>query len=350
MVKITAISGNTLTINRPLYYTYNASFSPRIEKYAMAENAGVENLHIELVSFPAGASIRLLAAANCWVRNVESYKAGSSHVTILGGYANVVRSCYFHHGVDYSGGASYGVFLFGRCTDNLVEDNILYYLRHAVTIEWGGCGNVIAYNYAARFFDENYPNTNWLMESIHTHGGHPYMNLFEGNICPNLVFDNALGSSRHNTAFRNHAERYGQGEAGPIAVNLNAVEVQMNNLYENVIGNVLCRPGDTGSYEVNSSAPGVYKLGCNQSNCSAPDPRVKDTLLRHGNYDYITGTTHWDPAVEDRSLPNSYYLTSKPSFFGALPWPMIGPDLNPMVGDLPAKMRFEGKTVPQSTR
>jgi hypothetical protein len=239
--------------------------------------------------------------------------------------------------------------MLGRCTDNLIEDNIFYYLRHAVTIEWGGCGNVIAYNYAARFFDESYPNTNWLMESIHTHGGHPYMNLFEGNICPNIVFDNALGSSRHNTAFRNHAERYGQGEAAPIVVNLNAVEVQKNNLYENVIGNVLCRPGDTGTYEVLSREPGVWKIGCNQSDCSAPDPRAKATLLRHGNYDYVTGTTNWDPAIAERNLPNSYYLTSKPSFFGALPWPMIGPDLNPMVGDLPAKLRFEGKTVPQST-
>jgi len=27
---------------------------------------------------------------------------------------------------------------------------------------------------------------------------------------------------------------------------------------------------------------------------------------------------------------------------------MIGPDLSPMVGDLPAKMRFEGKTVPHA--
>jgi hypothetical protein len=29
---------------------------------------------------------------------------------------------------------------------------------------------------------------------------------------------------------------------------------------------------------------------------------------------------------------------------------MIGPDLSPMVGDLPAKMRFEGKTVPGVTK
>jgi len=350
MVRITAISGNTLTINKPLYYTYSASFSPKIEKYEMVEKAGVEDLYIERLSSNAGATIRFWSAANCWVKNVESYNAGSAHVTFRQGYGNVVRSSYFHHGFDYSGGSAYGVFLLGRNTDNLVEDNIFYHLRHAVTIEWGGCGNVVAYNYAARFFDESYPNTNWLMESIHTHGGAPYMNLFEGNISPNIVFDNALGSSRHNTAFRNHAERYSQGEAAPIQVNLNAVEVQKNNLYENIIGNVLCRPGDTGAYEVQSRDPGVYKLGCNQSDCSSPDPRVKSTLFRHGNFDYITGTTQWDPAITERTLPNSYYLASKPSFFGALPWPMIGSDLSPMVGDLPAKMRFEGRAVTQAPR
>ena len=342
-VRITAVSGNRLTVNRPLYYTYGASFSPLAEKYLLIENAGVEDLHIERMISGGGANIFLGYAANCWIKNVESRNAGNSHVTVRQGYANVVRSSYFHHGHAYAGGAGYGVFLLGRCTDNLIEDNILYHLRHGVTLEWGGCGNVIAYNYATRFFDENYPDTPWLMQSIHTHGGHPYMNLIEGNICPNIVFDNALGSSRHNTAFRNHAERYGEG----VQANLNAVEVQRNNLYENIIGNVLCRPGDTGAYEVGSSAPGVYKLGCNQSDCGSPDPRAKETLLRHGNFDYVTGTTVWDPGIESRALPNSRYLTSKPSFFGALPWPMIGPDLDPMVGDLPAKMRFEGRPVPR---
>jgi hypothetical protein len=305
----------------------------------MVENAGVEDLHIEWLN-PAGSAIRLWAAANCWVRNVESHRAGSSHVTIRLGYGNVVRSSYFHHGLIYSGGAAYGVFLLGRNTDNLIEDNIFYHLRHAVTIEWGGCGNVVAYNYAHEFYDESYPNTNWLMESIHTHGGHPYMNLFEGNVCPNIVFDNALGSSRHNTAFRNHADRRAQAA---VQVNLNTVEVQMNNLYENVVGNVLCSPGDTGVYEVVSRERGVYKLGCNQSDCSAPDPRVKATLLRHGNFDYVTGTTSWDPTIATRDLPVSLYLTAKPAFFGNLPWPMAGPDLSPMVGDLPAKLRFEGR-------
>lgn len=344
--EVTGISGNTLILNRPLYFTYNSSYDPQIEKYAMAEDAGVEDLRIALVSPPSGSCILLWITAHCWVKNVESSMCGSAHVTVRMGYGNVIRSSYFHHAEEYGGGAGYGVFLLNRCTDNLVEDNIFYHLRHAATIEWGGCGNVIAYNYATRFFDESYPDTNWLMQSIHTHGGHPYMNLFEGNVCPSIVFDNAIGSSRHNTAFRNHAERHSEGASS----NLNAIEVQMNNLYENVIGNVLCSPGDTGSYEVNSGAPGVWKLGCDQSDCGQTDPRVKETLLRHGNYDYVTGTTYWDSAIKEQNLPDSLYLPSKPGFFGSLPWPLAGPDLTPMVRELPAKIRFEGRVTSQVQR
>jgi hypothetical protein len=78
---------------------------------------------------------------------------------------------------------------------------------------------VFGYNYATTLFDESEPYTDWLMQSFHTHGGHPTMNLFEGNICPSIVFDNAIGSSRHNTAFRNHAScmaRMPLGRSRPI--------------------------------------------------------------------------------------------------------------------------------------
>lgn len=341
IVKISGISGNTISINRPLYYSYNAAFSPQIQKLAMIVNAGVEDLYVEKRNNgTSDPSIYLDAAANCWIKNVEGFNATGSHVELQLGYANEIRGCYFHHGHSYTSGRGYGVFFLNRCTDNLVEDNIFYYLRHAVTLEWGGCGNVIGYNYAARLFDDNYPNTDYLTESIHTHGGHPYMNLFEGNVCSHIVFDNALGSSRHNTAFRNHVERYSQGEAAEVTYNLNAVEIQRNNLYENVIGNVLCRPGDTGIMETTGNGPGVWKFGCDQSLCDNPDTRPKATVLRHGNFDFISGTTSWDPNIDDHNLPPSLYLSSKPAFFGDLPWPIIGPDISPVVSDIPAKKRF----------
>jgi len=39
------------------------------------------------------------------------------------------------------------------------------------------------------------------MGDLLTHGAHPYMNLFEGNVVDLLFFDGVHGSSSHNTAF-----------------------------------------------------------------------------------------------------------------------------------------------------
>ena len=71
-------------------------------------------------------------------------------------------------------------------------------------------------------------------------------------------------------------------------------------------------------------------------------------MLRHGNWDSVTNTTVWDPAISDRNLPPSLYLTGKPSWWGNLPWPAIGPDLSPMDGVIPAQWRFNGGSgIPQ---
>jgi hypothetical protein len=222
--------------------------------------------------------------------------------------------------------------LIDKATDNLVEDNIFYYLRHSMTVEFGSVGNVFGYNYSHRLFENRYPASNWLMIDAHVHGGHSCLNLYEGNIVAHIGCDNNLGSSRYNTFFRNHVERYSQGESKEIVDNVNAIMFLKYQLYENVVGNVLCRPGDTGD---------VWLIGWHNEDVREPiDERVEDTLLRHGNYDYVTGKTGWDPAISDHNLPDSYYLSSKPAFFGNKPWPAIGSDLNPMVGGLPAKERY----------
>ena len=102
----------------------------------------------------------------------------------------------------------------------------------------------------------------------------------------------------------------------------------------NVVGNIFCRPGDQGE---------IWKLGKNgregHSNDPA-DPKTEATLLRHGNFDFVSGKTRWDEKIENHVLPDSLYLKGKPAFFGDLPWPPFGPDRHPMVGQLPAKERY----------
>jgi hypothetical protein len=126
-----------------------------------------------------------------------------------------------------------------------------------------------------------------------------------------------------------------------------AVEVQKNNLYVNVVGNVLAGP------PANITRPfDAWRIGYDRL-LDEIDPRVAATLLRHGNYNEATQQVEWDGKIKERTLPASLYLKAKPVFFGDHPWPAIGPDVEPHVGFLPAKDRYErelGKAGTRATR
>ena len=71
---------------------------------------------------------------------------------------------------------------------------------------------------------------------------------------------------------------------------------------------------------------------------------VLSTVLREGNFDYVTNQVHWDTTAQ--TIPASLYLTSKPAFFGSLPWPWVDPTGATKLHTLPAKARFEGTPLP----
>ena len=71
-----------------------------------------------------------------------------------------------------------------------------------------------------------------------------------------------------------------------------------------------------------------------------PDPAVKSTILRHGNYDYYHKDVVWDPAIATRTIPASMFYSSKPAYFGSLQWPPIGSDVAGLVTDIPARARW----------
>lgn len=91
------------------------------------------------------------------------------------------------------------------------------------------------------------------------------------------------------------------------------------------------------------------------------DPSVLPVTLRDANFDYSTAAVHWHgiggsetsqtvaPGASvggGSTLPDSLYLTSKPSFFGSTPWPWVDGSSasTPLPGTLPAKARFDGGT------
>ena len=80
----------------------------------------------------------------------------------------------------------------------------------------------------------------------------------------------------------------------------------------------------------------IWKLGYDPGHWDqVADPKVRSTVLRDGNFDYVTGEVRWDRTT--RPLPASLYLTGKPAFFGDEPWPWVDPTGQRKLGTLPAK-------------
>lgn len=230
ILRITAVAGNTLTLERPLRITYERAQNPEIRKIIPITGAGVESLKVERLL--AGTSpkqrdnvftIKLEYAARCWVRGVEGFNAFGGHVALVSSTQCTVTRSYFHHAHEYDGGGSgYGVRLESKTGECRIEDNIFQHLRHSMLVQAGANGNVFGYNYSREPVRTEFPSE--ISGDIVLHGNFPYANLFEGNICQHIWID----ASHHangplNTFFRNRAEAYGFTITDPMAHRQNIV-------------------------------------------------------------------------------------------------------------------------------
>jgi len=359
IVRVTNKVDNALTINRPLYYTFQASLAPQIIRFSLMEtNVGVENLYVENDSSTSDlvrANVNIYKCAYCWVKGIESYNANRSHIRLTEAYGAEIRDNKFSYGHSYGGDHAYGVFIFVTNSDHLIENNIFYHLRHSMVLEGGGSGNVFGYNYSEFMWDANWPDTDWLMGDLITHGAHPYMNLFEGNIVNHISADYVHGSASHNTYLRNYSDTQSEGAIYA----LRSVEAMKANTSLNFIGNILGYIGSYTAYEnglgsgINSRTGAndfIYTFGySSDGDTTSDDQNPYNTVLRHGNYDYFNNSAIWNGS-DDQDLPNSLYLASKPSWWDTQsesgkcrPWPSIGPDVSEYVIDIPAKDRYEGQ-------
>jgi hypothetical protein len=318
-VKIIAKSGNTLTLEEPLYFTYTAAFNPRIAPKTKYEYVGLENLRVEKsMAVSSGTNIGMGSCAYCWIKNVWSEKAADFHVDASLSYKSEIRDSVFNGQTPTAyGQITYGVRLSERTSNTLVENNIFNHLRHSMAMERGPSGNVWGYSYSRDPYSSADPN--WLFSDIAPHGHYPTMNLYEGNIAQLVSIDNVWGTNGPTTIFRNRIERNKTTRLSPI-------EVNPWNPYQNIIANDLALHG-----QISNNGP--INL--------APD--IASTTLVHGNYDYGNGNiTKWDSSLS-QTLPLSLYLSQKPSWWGNLPWPAFGPDTSHanQGNTIPAKVRFE---------
>lgn len=353
ILRITSIDRNIISIDRPLYYTYSAFFNPKIQIIDAVRSAGIEDLSVEMMG-TMPSNIDLVFAAGCWVTRVESINVANTTGggTHIGGdyvYQSEISHNFLHkcrEPLTRGYNNVYGVALSSMSTDCLVVDNILDEVYQGVVFQNGACGNVGAYNYMWRGYGTDYPNDSSLKYSFSVHGGAANFNLFEGNVGSRITADNFWGCNYRNTFLRNWVTRYSlNGSGNPIPFNKIAVEVNATNYYNNFIGNIICRPNDL--YDTNDSGRLVWDIGKDIRNqAAALDPNTEATTIRHGNFDFVANATSWRNN-QIQILPPSMYLTAKPSWFGGLPWPPIGPDVNTSSSItnapvIPAQARFWG--------
>jgi hypothetical protein len=351
-VKVLAVPASTTAqIDPPLYWNYKATKIPQgIKARGITQYAGVEDLTVDNSVSNAYDTVYFHFAVNCWFLRVEMKGSHRRMVEMYGGLWNTIRSCILHDGVPatptvgphYGPDRAYGVFLGPWPTACLIEDNQFYALSLMISLEGAPSGNVIAYNF---FKDSYYNDPDWGRLTIGCHGAHPMMNLIEGNHAEDKFnADFYHGSSSHQTFFRNRmfnqpGKLYGSW----------GFDIYMKSHYYNIVGNVLGTDYEnkyelTGDFDYMADKS-IYRLGysdAGDARGAGNDAGVKATMLRHGNWDSVTKTIVWDPTIDDRNLPPSLYLTGKPSWWGNLPWPAIGPDLSPMDGVIPAQWRYNG--------
>jgi hypothetical protein len=342
MNKVVAVpSSTTATLDTPLSWKYASSQSPQAVKVnGMTANAGIEDLSVDNSASGSssqgsdGATVVMYGASNCWLLRVEAIGSWETMVRIKRGYRNTIRACKLHEGTPalpisgYATSRAYGLWI-APGSGNLIENNQLYHLFMPVAMNNATSGNVFAYNYITELY---YNNTNWNLGVFEFHGAHPSMNLFEGNYGDGrLLADDVWGSSSNNTFFRNR-QSLSPNKSGA-AWN---VDLQSNAQYYNFIGNVLGTSGVESLYELNNvtlaGQKSIFRFGYTgdgDGSASGNDSQVAATVLLHGNWDSVNKSVVWNGS-NDVSLPASMYLTSKPSWWGNMQWPAVGPDVSPM--------------------
>lgn len=317
------------------------------------QKAGLENVSINstAVGTSTESAIYFNNAFNCWVTNVRSISPNRNHVWFWQSAHNTVQNSYFF-GTQNAASQSYGTESY-IASDNLVVNNIFQQVTAPIMLG-PSTGSVFAYNFSIH---DTYYSAAWMQQAFAwRHDAGALYNLSEGNLTSGFWEDVFHGTGGANTAFRNYAVGWESGKSQSTV----PVQLFSYNRFENFIGNVLGCNNTTASYPGNCGAPnatayetnsGVGQAGSifdlNSGNSESgtlvlPDPYVTTSLMRWGNYDVVNHAVRWvssevpssltdgysNPVPSTQVLPNSFWATGKPVWWGSIPWPAIGPDVS----------------------
>ncbi len=365
----TVLNGTTVAFSPGLYASY--THSPLAVPFKMAaSHAGVEDLQVRANHTGYDSDFSMAECAFCWISGVEANYTDAEFVTLTWGYHDEVRDSYFSNSYLHTPGEHDTTIRIGLKTSaSLIENNIIERGHESVMLQWGAAGNVIAYNYMMGGFDSGAPNV--VSGGIDFHGAHPQFNLLEGNVVASIYADPIWGTSSHTTAFRNWvagtnrvcSPMRGRGAVACSGADghygfqaARAVQISYLSAKNNFVGNVI------GSRQMQSLARNHKPLaqvasveypaersydeaayawsfgygcasddgtgtGCNGGKFPCHVEGTKAASLLHGNYNNIDKSVAWAAGIS-RVLPRSFYLPNRPAWWGTMPFPATGPDVN----------------------
>ena len=392
--RIASIGSGTLTFDDPLTIAFRESGGHSAQVYPgfysnqqgtgsptpFLQDAGLENVSV-LRGVNGGVAMEF--CVSCWIKNVEIGFWYGGGLDIMYSARSEFNNVWVHNAADsVNNGGEYPINFDTGSTEVLLTNSITTEGGKGFVSRAAGGGNVVSYSY---FDDQMYDDYSgigdyWLDVSLggdHWTGQHHV--LFEGNWADNLDTDMTHGSGEYQTYFRNLGTGLrttftdpsngktvndaagigwtcGGGSCTPATPGpLRAAGPSAYNYWFAYVGNVLGVPGVTTavngwSYQGDWSSHRIWMLGWD------PGPGGEDPYLdgvkgsyifRSGNYDYLDNAIMDWASGYSHALPNSFYLSAEPSFFGTCTWPWVSPTTGTTY-TLPAMARYDAGT-PNST-
>ena len=310
--KVKSIKDSTIFLTSIARMSYELNRKPIISSIVPKANVGIECLKINRIDNTApsqNSNLYFSYAVNCWVKGIESVNCTFAHIDVRNSSNLSISNSYFHDAFEHgTGGRAYGVMLQSTTNECLVENNVFKRLRHSMIVQSGANGNVFSLNYSTDIYWDLTPSDG--AGDMVLHGNYVFLNLFEQNICRNIVIDDSHGpNGKYNTFYRNRAEGYG--------IFFSAA----NSPYQNFIGNEIPNksfPYSLANYTIQGSNHFLY-----------------------GNND--KGTIK--PSGTDSLADTSFYYMGRPSFIEEKNWISLGTPNVMGTGSNRAQTAFINNTI-----
>ncbi|MBZ5679307.1 MAG: glycoside hydrolase family 55 protein [Acidobacteriia bacterium] len=295
IVEIQSVDSSTqITIAAPgISHDYASGLTPQIFYWNKTGSQGPGNIEfagVEDMTINANGNdfaISMPFCDYCWVKNVAITNIARSAVFFFWSYRDEVRDSYISASNTSGAPTEYGIEVL-QSSFTKIENNIFFGVTANLMPE-SSYGLVAGYNYALN------TATGPQFGSFEPHLAHNFLQLYEGNVIDEVMYDNSWGSSSQNTSFRNRMSGHSPNKSNYRA----ALKVNAHNHYMNIVGNVLGDPTFHTRYrcdnvDTNQSDNFVYDLGfwnsCeNGIDANNPyDTVTQSSLMRWGNWDGVT--------------------------------------------------------------